>query len=96
MSGWFRIGKPGEDWLAHVHARGKTSQYCVCVSPRFPEDKAEYGPACGRMVVALCDATGCDAPMCELHRTKDPVLPNTDFCPKHKEIAERREQGVRG
>jgi hypothetical protein len=39
------------------------------------------------MSVALCDAPGCDVPICEFHQTKHPTKSNTDYCPKHKEMA---------
>lgn len=89
MSGFYRFGKPGEDCVVHV----KTARSCSaerCASPRFPDDSPKGGSRCNRMAVALCDATGCDAPMCDLHRTADQLRPNTDFCPEHKDIAEKR------
>ncbi len=84
MSGWFRIGDPGNDTIAHINTGGKRSEK-RCVSPRFEKDDRKLGSICGRMSVALCDSPGCDKPMCELHRTKHATKPNTDFCPEHAE-----------
>lgn len=86
MSGWFRYGNPGEDTLVHVNtgARGGARQ---CEAPRFENDNPKIGSRCKRMSVALCDAPKCDAPICELHRTKHDSKPNADYCPDHKEMA---------
>jgi hypothetical protein len=97
MSGFYRFGKPGEDRFAHINT-GRRSTGSPCKSPRFPEDNSQCGEICGRLTVALCDCTGCNAPMCELHRTRHPTLRNTDFCPKHAHLAqsanERKAQPV--
>jgi hypothetical protein len=54
---------------------------------RFPEDNPQWGAACGRMSVALCDTPGCDKPICEKHRTKHATKANTDFCVDHQSMA---------
>lgn len=83
---FYRYGNPGEDTWAHLNF-GRKGGPSRCVSPRFEKDQAAISEMCGRMSVALCDATGCDKPMCELHRTKHNTKTNTDFCPNHKEMA---------
>ena len=80
---FYRIGKPGEDTWAHLNF-GRRAGPAQCASPAFPQDNKEIGLICGRSSVALCDHVGCDAPMCELHRTPDPNRANTDYCPLHK------------
>lgn len=85
MSGFYRFGEPGEDTVAHINTGRRRTQ--VCAMPRFDADNPEYGEACGRMSVALCDSPGCDLPICRLHRTKHVTKANTDFCPHHKEAA---------
>ena len=86
MSGFYRYGTPGQDTVAHINT-GRRSSGERCRMPRFPEDNPQFGDVCGRMSVALCDAVGCDKPICELHRTKHPTKPNTDFCPDHSQLA---------
>jgi hypothetical protein len=86
VSGFYRIGDPGEDTLAHINTGGRASG-ARCMMPRFEADDPKYGEICGRMSVALCDAPGCDVPICEFHQTKHPTKSNTDYCPKHKEMA---------
>lgn len=81
MSGFYRIGKPGEDGFVHLNT-GRRSSGERCASPRFEADDPKW-PICGRPSTALCDYPGCDKPMCEDHRTKDPSKPNTDYCPAH-------------
>jgi len=91
MSGFYRFGEPGADTIAHINT-GRKPSGARCASPRFEKDNPEFGPMCGRISVALCDFPKCDKPMCRLHRTKHPILINTDYCPEHKdEIA----QGLR-
>ena len=60
--------------MAHI-CRGRKAGSSPCAMRRFPEDNAEYGEGCGRMSVALCDAPGCDKPVCELHRTRHTTKP---------------------
>jgi len=97
MSGFYRVGEPGEDAIVHLNT-GRRSSGPRCVMPRFPEDNPSYGEICGRLTVALCDhrvsppnaaPVTCDAAICELHRVKHLTEPNTDFCPDHKPDAER-------
>lgn len=101
MSGFYRMGDPGEDTVAHINTDRRNSG-AKCRMPRFEKDDPQWGDLCGRMSVALCDAplqpqptsmmqyTTCDKPICELHRIKHVTKPNTDFCPDHKELAEGR------
>ena len=86
MSGWYRYGNPGEDIIVHINT-GRKSSGANCASPRFENDDPKLGRICGRMSVALCDYPRCDAPMCELHRTKHSTIADTDFCPEHKSAA---------
>lgn len=86
MSGFYRIGKAGEDTVAHINT-GRRSSGERCASQCHEKDDPTFGPLCGRMSVALCDSPGCDKPMCELHRTKHATKANTDFCPAHTELA---------
>ncbi len=87
MSGFYRIGEPGEDIIAHINTgRRPSGQQCRC--PRYEKDNPKLGDRCGRISVALCDHKFCDRPMCEFHRTAHPSKPNTDFCPQHKKDAE--------
>jgi len=88
MSGFYRWGDPGQDTFAHINT-GRKSSGAPCECPRFPQDNPEISPVCYRMSVALCDAPGCDRPMCKLHRTPHPTKPNTDFCPEHKDLVLR-------
>jgi hypothetical protein len=87
MSGFYRFGKPGEDTFVHLNT-GRRSSGAQCAMPRFEQDNPQWGETCGRMSAALCDAPGCDAPMCALHRTKHVSKPNTDFCTHHAAMAE--------
>lgn len=82
MSEFYRFGPPGSDFVAHINT-GRKSSGAKCIMDRFPEDSSQWGPVCGRMSVALCDAPGCDKPMCTLHRTRHISRPNTDFCSEH-------------
>ena len=86
MSGWYRYGDPGEDTIAHINTGRKPSGE-RCAMPRFGKDNPQWGDGCGRRSIALCDATGCDKPICELHRAKHPTKPNTDFCTQHASMA---------
>ncbi len=86
MSGFYRIGEPGEDTVAHINT-GRRSSGQKCVMDRFPADNSQWGPVCGRMSVALCDAPGCDKPICGKHRTKHATKANTDFCSDHESLA---------
>ncbi len=86
MSGFYRMGAPGEDAMVHLNT-GRKSSGEKCASPRFEKDNSSFGAICGRMSVALCDAPRCDKPMCELHRTKHATKPNVDFCPEHAAMA---------
>lgn len=88
MSGFYRLGKPGEDSYVHLNT-GRKSSGAACVSPRFKIDDPQW-ELCRRPSVALCDQPGCDAPMCELHRAKHQSRANTDYCPLHKEAADAR------
>lgn len=81
MSGFYRMGKPGEDSIYHINT-GRRSSGERCASPRFEKDNPQW-EICGRMSVALCDFPRCDKPMCDLHRTKHSTKANTDFCPEH-------------
>lgn len=83
---FYRYGKPGEDRWAHLNF-GRRGGPAACASPRLPLDDPKIGAICGRQSVALCDAKGCDLPMCELHRTRHATKPNTDFCPNHRDHA---------
>lgn len=87
MSGFYRIGNPGEDTVAHINT-GRRPSGARCAMPRFEKDSPQWGDLCGRISVALCDAPQCDLPMCELHRTRHKSKPDTDFCPAHKAMAE--------
>lgn len=87
MSGFYRIGEPGEDIVAHINT-GRQSSGAKCAMPRFGKDNPQWGPACGRMSVALCDAPGCDKPICGKHRVKHHTKANTDYCPDHKSLGE--------
>ena len=82
---WYRLGEPGADCYAHLCTRGRRSSG-QCVAPRFEKDDPKL-KHCARMSVALCDAPGCDRPMCEKHRTKHATKANTDFCPLHRDKA---------
>ena len=86
---FYRFGAPGEDTWAHLNF-GRRGGSKSCVMPRFEQDNPNIGEACGRMSTALCDAPGCDKPMCSLHRTKHVSKPNTDFCSDHKELADAK------
>lgn len=88
MSGFYRFGDPGEDIIAHINT-GRKSSGEKCRMPRFPQDDPKLGDICGRISVALCDAPGCDAPICKLHCTRHASKPNTDFCSDHKELANK-------
>jgi hypothetical protein len=88
VSGFYRWGEPGADTIAHINT-GRKSSGAKCAMPRFEKDNAELGPMCGRMSVALCDAPGCDKPMCSLHRTRHATKPNTDYCSEHVELANK-------
>jgi hypothetical protein len=90
---WYRIGEPGADTIAHLNF-GRKPGAALCVAPRFEKDNPQWGNRCGRMSVALCDHPAgqdlagkpltCDAPMCELHRTKARGLgADVDHCPRH-------------
>jgi hypothetical protein len=83
---FYRYGDPGSDTTAHLNF-GRKSGPQRCAMPKFPQDNPDLGYVCGRMSVALCDAPGCDIPMCELHRTRHATKPNTDYCSDHKEMA---------
>lgn len=89
---FYRFGEPGKDSVAHFNFGRKKATPEKCCMPRFPEDDGGAGQICGRMSVALCDSAGCDKPVCELHRTKHPTKPNTDFCADHKSQAEPRKE----
>jgi hypothetical protein len=85
MSGWYRFGEPGADCVAHLNTgRNKMEN---CVMPRFPKDDPKLGEMCRRVSVALCDAPGCDKPVCSLHRWKHKTKANTDFCLDHADQA---------
>lgn len=86
MSGYYRIGKPGEDMMAHLNFGGRRHAGS-CTERRFPDDDVRYGQGCGRVSIALCDADGCDRPICDLHRTKHATKANTDYCSEHKALA---------
>ena len=86
MSGFFRLGEPGADIVAHINT-GRRSSGARCAMQKFERDNPDNGLMCGRMSVALCDGPCCDKPICELHRTKHAQKSNTDFCPHHKELA---------
>lgn len=86
MSGFYRIGAPGEDALVHLNTGRKPSGK-RCEADRFEKDDPQIGESCGRQSVILCDGPGCDIPVCELHRTKHQTKPDTDYCPDHKELA---------
>lgn len=86
MSGYYRVGDPGEDCLAHINT-GRRSSGERCASPRMEADNPVWGNLCRRMSEALCDFPKCDKPMCGFHRTKDPSKVNTDYCPLHKDEA---------
>jgi hypothetical protein len=81
---WLRVGPPGSDTVAILCGKNVTQG---CLMPRLPEDTAGNASRCYRMTVALCDAPGCDKPICERHRTKHRTKPNTDFCPEHQDLA---------
>lgn len=83
---FYRIGDPGEDIVAHVNLGGRKAPR-QCAMPCDDKDNPDNGLFCGRMSTALCDAPGCDKPICELHRTKHAKKSNTDFCPDHKQMA---------
>jgi hypothetical protein len=85
MSGFYRFGDPGEDTVAHINT-GRRASGEKCRMPKFEKDDPQFGDLCGRMSVALCDAPGCDVPICKLHRTRHAKKSNTDFCPDHKEM----------
>ena len=87
MSGFYRIGDPGSDTVAHINT-GRKSSGAKCVMDRFPLDNSQWGPPCGRMSVALCDAPMCDKPICAMHRTRHATKANTDFCVEHKSLAQ--------
>lgn len=89
MSGFYRWGEPGEDTVAHLNTGRKASGE-KCAMPRFEKDNPNYGELCGRRSVALCDAPGCDKPICQLHRTKHANKPNTDYCSEHVALAEAK------
>lgn len=86
MSGFYRIGNPGEDTVAHINT-GRRNSGAKCVMPRFEQDSAQWGQVCGRISTVLSDAPGCDKPVCELHRVKHPAKANTDYCTDHGEMA---------
>lgn len=87
MSGWYRIGEPGQDALVHLNTGRKASPE-PCRMPRFEQDQEDIGRICGRISVALCDAPKCDKPICDLHRTKHTSKANTDYCAEHKHMAQ--------
>ncbi len=86
MSGFYRLGAPGSDMVAHINT-GRRSSGERCRMPRFELDDPKHGHMCGRMSIALCDAQNCDVPICELHRVKHSTKANTDFCTDHKDMA---------
>jgi hypothetical protein len=86
VSGFYRYGAPGKDTYVHLNT-GRKASGAPCVMDRFREDNQRLGSTCARMSIALCDAPGCDRPICELHRTKHQTKANTDFCLFHKEMA---------
>ena len=99
MSGFYRIGKPGEDIVAHINT-GRKKTGARCASPRFDLDNPAHGELCGRISAALCDypldsfpshntLLTCDRPMCEDHRTKHKTKPNTDYCTLHASEADK-------
>lgn len=86
--GFYRMGEPGKDVIAHVNFGSKRPPL-MCVSPKMPLDRGPVVDFCRRPCEALCDAVvgsnqgkeeTCDAPMCGLHRTKAGEL---DYCPEH-------------
>lgn len=91
---FYRMGEPGEDFVAHVNF-GRKPGAAGCRAPRLPGDKANWGDTCGRMSVALCDAPAgqdlagkkltCDMPLCEHHRARGGK--NIDYCPRHAHLA---------
>lgn len=85
---FYRYGVPGADCVAHLNIRGKKP--ACCRMPRREYDRVLPGDmgCCSRMSVALCDAPGCDVPICEHHRTRHVAKGNVDFCPEHKHLAE--------
>lgn len=83
---FYRYGVPGSDHMAHLNF-GRKAGPKACQEARFPEDDHRVGPMCSRPSTALCDAPGCDKPICELHRTRHATNANTDFCSEHKELA---------
>ena len=86
MSGFYRLGEPGSDTVAHINT-GRRSSGEKCAMPRFEKDNPQWGEMCGRMSVAFCDAPGCDKPICTLHRTRHATKTNTDFCSEHAELS---------
>lgn len=88
MSGFYRIGEPGEDAVAHINT-GRRPSGERCQMPRFENDNPQWGDVCGRISVALCDAPGCDKPICAKHRMKHPTKANTDFCSDHAPQAKK-------
>jgi hypothetical protein len=92
---FYRIGEPGADFVAHINFGRKKGTPGSCVAPRHAGDNPKHGERCGRMAVALCDAPAgkdlagkpltCDAPICELDRTRGGE--NVDYCPRHKHLA---------
>ena len=83
---FYRYGIPGEDTSVHLNF-GRKGGPRQCTMEKFPEDNGRIGMMCGRPSVALCDAPGCDKPICAMHCTKHPTKANTDFCSDHKELA---------
>lgn len=83
MSGFYRMGSPGADCVAHINT-GRRSSGQKCAMPRFEKDDPRFGEGCGRVSVALCDSLGCDKPVCALHRVRHTTKPNTDFCTAHR------------
>jgi hypothetical protein len=86
MSGFYRWGEPGYDTIAHINT-GQKASGDKCRMPRFEKDNPQFGDICGRMSVALCDAPGCDKPMCSMHRTRHTTKLNTDYCTEHAGMA---------
>lgn len=83
---FYRMGEPGADDWFHVNL-GSRPGPAKCVMPALAGDNLGIGRVCARMSEALCDAPGCDRPICEHHRTKDTSRKNTDYCPDHAHLA---------
>lgn len=94
MSLPYRVGDPGQDIVVRLNF-GRKNVPAGCVAPHLVGDNPKWGPKCGRVSVALCDAPAghdlggraltCDALICEHHRVKGG--PDIDYCPRHRTLA---------